>query len=137
MSTNCFEGRRFNREIIVLCIRWHLSFRLSFRDLVEMMAERGLSMAHISIMRWVHHYSPEFERHWDRFARSAGPSWCVDETQVKIRGRRVCLYRAVDRGGEPVGLCLGTRRDVAAAKAFIRKAIKSRQSTQRAITLDG
>jgi transposase-like protein len=50
-----FEGRYFDREIIVLCVRWYLRFKLSFRDLVEMMAERGLSMAHTTIMRWVHH----------------------------------------------------------------------------------
>ena len=66
-----FEGRHFDREIIVLCVRWYLRFKLSFRDLVEMMAERGLSMAHTTIMRWVHHYAPEFERRWNRFARPA------------------------------------------------------------------
>jgi transposase-like protein len=49
-----FEGRHFDREIIVLCVRWYLRFKLSFRDLVEMMAERNLSMAHTTIMRWVH-----------------------------------------------------------------------------------
>ena len=58
-----FEGRHFDREIIVLCVRWYLRFKLSFRDLVEIMAERGLSMAHTTIMHWVHHYVPAFERH--------------------------------------------------------------------------
>ena len=67
-----FEGRHFDREIIVLCVRWYLRFKLSFRDLVEMMAERDLSMAHATIMRWVHHYVPEFERRWNRFARPVG-----------------------------------------------------------------
>src|SRR6202034_622004 len=65
-----FEGRHFDREIIVLCVRWYLRFKLSFRDLVEMMAERGLSMAHTAIMRWMHHYAPAFERRWNRFARA-------------------------------------------------------------------
>src|SRR5271170_6394562 len=64
-----FEGRHFDREIIVLCVRWYLRFKLSLRDLVEMMAERGLLMAHTTIMRWVHHYVPEFERRWNRFTR--------------------------------------------------------------------
>jgi transposase-like protein len=81
-----FEGRHFDREIIVLCVSWHVRFKLSSRDLVEMMAERGLSMAHTTIMRWVHHYTPPFERRWVRFARLVGPSWCVDETYGKIRG---------------------------------------------------
>lgn len=57
-----FKGRYFDHEVIILCVRWYLRFKLSFRNLVEMMEERGLSMAHTTIMRWVHHYSPEFER---------------------------------------------------------------------------
>jgi transposase-like protein len=132
-----FEGRHFDREIIVLCVRWYLRFKLSFRDLVEMMAERNLSMAHTTIMRWVHHYAPEFERRWNRFARPAGSSWRVDETYVKIRGQWVYLYRAVDRAGKTVDFRLSSRRDVAAAKAFFRKAVKSQGSTPTTITLDG
>jgi len=115
----------------------YLRFKLSFRDLVEMMAERGLSMAQTTIMRWVHHYAPEFERSWNRFARSAGSSWRVDETYVKIRGTWVYLYRAVDREGKTVDFRLSSKRDVAAAKAFLRKAIESQGSTPRTITLDG
>jgi transposase-like protein len=132
-----FEGRHFDREIIVLCVRWYLRFKLSFRDLVEMMAERGLSLAHTTIMRWVQHYAPEFERRWNRFARPVGPSWRADETYVKIRGQWVYLYRAVDREGKTVDFRLSARRDVAAAKAFFRKAIKGQGSAPRTITLDG
>ncbi len=132
-----FEGRHFDREIIVLCVRWYLRFKLSFRDLVEMMAERKLSMAHTTIMRWVHHYSPEFERRWNRFARPVGTPWRVDETYVKIRRQWVYLYRAVDRAGKTVDFRLSTRRDVAAAKAFFRKAVKGQGSTPTTITLDG
>jgi transposase-like protein len=65
-------GRHFDREIFILCVRWYLRFKLSFRDLAEMMAERGLSMAHTTIARWVHHYAPEFERRLNRFARPVG-----------------------------------------------------------------
>ena len=97
-----FEGRHFDREIIVLCVRWYLRFKLSFRDLVEMMAERGLSIAHPTIMRWVHHYTPEFEFRWNRFAQPAGASWRVDEAYVKVGGAWVYLYRAVDRAGNTV-----------------------------------
>ncbi|HEX3399914.1 MAG TPA: IS6 family transposase [Acetobacteraceae bacterium] len=131
------EGRHFDREIIVLCVRWYLRFKLSFRDLVEMMAERGLSMTHTTVMRWVHYYAPEFVRRWNRFARPAGSSWRVDETYVKIHGRWMYLYRAVDRQGKTVDFHLSARRDVAAAKAFVRKAIKGQGATPRTITLDG
>jgi transposase-like protein len=132
-----FKGRHFDREVVVLCVRWYLRFKLSYRDLVEMMAERGLSMVHTTIMRWVQHYAPEFERRWNRFARPVGRSWRVDETYVKIRGKWVYLYRAVDREGNTVDFRLSARRDTAAAKAFFRKAIKSQESPPGTITLDG
>ena len=102
-----------------------------------MMAERGLSMAHTTIMRWLHHYVPEFERRWNRFVRPVGPSWRVDETYVKIRGKWVCLYRTVDPEGKTVDFRLSSKRDVTAAKAFFRKAIKGQGWAPRTITLDG
>ena len=132
-----FGGRHFDREVIILCVRWYLRFKLGYRDLVEIMAERGLPMAHTTIMRWVHRYVPEFERRWNRFARPVGQSWRVDETYVKIRGEWVYLYRAVDRDGNTVDFRLSKRGDVGAAKAFFRKAIKRQGSTPRIITLDG
>jgi transposase-like protein len=132
-----FEGRHFDREVIVLCVRWHLRFKLSYRDLMEMTAERGLSMVHTTIMPWVHGYAPEFEQRWNRFARPAGPSWRVDETYVEIRGKWMYWYRSVDRGAKNVDFRLSARRDVAAAKAFLRKAIKSQGSAPETITLDG
>ena len=132
-----FAGRHFDREIIILSVRWYLRFKLSFRDLVEMMTERGLPLAHTTIMRWVRHYALEFERRWNRFARPAGASWRVDETYIKVRGEWVYLYRAVDAAGWTVDFRLSRRRDVAAAKAFFRKALKRQRSAPRSITLDG
>ncbi|MEM5332185.1 IS6 family transposase, partial [Paraburkholderia sp. JHI2823] len=63
-----FGGRHFDREIIILCVRWYLRYKLSFRDLVEMMTERGLSPAHTAILRWVRRYTPRFFKRWNRFA---------------------------------------------------------------------
>ena len=132
-----FKGRHFDREIITLCVRWYLRYKLSFRDLVEMMAERGLSLAHTTIMRWVQRYVPEFEKRWNRFARQVGGSWRVDETYVKIKGRWTYLYRAVDKAGKTVDFLLRAKRDVAAAKAFFRRALASQGRLPHKITLDG
>jgi transposase-like protein len=82
-----FSGRHFDRQIIILCVSWYTSFKLSFRDLVIMMADRGISLAHTTILRWVQHYLPEFEKGWKRYARSVGGSWRMDETYIKVRGQ--------------------------------------------------
>jgi transposase-like protein len=81
-----FKGRHFDREIVVLCVRWYLSFKLSYRDLVAMMSERGVGIAHTTILRWVQHYTPDFEKRWRRFARTVGGYWRMDETYIKVRG---------------------------------------------------
>ena len=117
-----FKGRHFEREIIILCVRWYLRYKLSLRDLVEMMAERGLRLSHTTILRWVQRYVPEFEKRWNRFSRQTGRSWRVDETYVKIHGAWTYLYRAVDREGQTVDFRLSPNRDVAAAKrSFARR----------------
>src|SRR5947208_3199975 len=130
-----FKGRHFDQEIVVLCVRWYLSFKLSYRDLVAMMAERGIELAHTTILRWVQHYTPEFEKRWNRYARQVGGSWRCDETYIKVKGEWVYLYRAVDKAGKTVDFHLSRKRDVNAAKAFLRKAMKQQRIPAK-ITLD-
>jgi transposase-like protein len=131
-----FKGRHYEWEIIILCVRWYLRFKLSCRDLAEMMAERGLSLAHTTIMCRVQGFAPEFERRWNRFVRQSGDSWRVDETYIKIRGVWTYLYRAVDRMGRTVDFRLSPRRDVTAAKLFFRKALRTQGRPPCVITLD-
>jgi transposase-like protein len=111
-----FKGCHFDAEMLV---SWP-GYKLSYRDLAEMMAERGVSVAPSTILRWVQHYTPEFEKRWNRFARPVGGSWRVDETYIKVRGCWVYLYRAVDARGQTVDFRLSPKRDVAAAKALGR-----------------
>jgi transposase-like protein len=102
-----------------------------------MMAERGLSLAHTTILRWVRRYASEFVRRWNRFGRSCGRSWRVDETYIKVRGKWVYLYRAVDKTGQTIDFRLSRTRDVAAAKAFFKKAVTHQGRPPQTITLDG
>ena len=140
-----FGSHHFDREIIVLCVRWYLRFKLSFWDLVEVMAERGLSMAHAPTVRWVHHFAPEFERRWNRFARPVGASWRLDETYVKISGGR-CLHRGpayrtlvvswagLHRPESRVGsrvVCLATARSAGLGTGYERRIREQRRRLPR------
>jgi transposase-like protein len=130
-----YRRRRFDREIIELCVRWYVTYRLSYRDLVAIMAERGVPVSHTTILRWVVHFVPEFERRWNRRARPIHSSWRVDETYICIRGRWNDLYRAVDKFGKTVDFLLRPNRRMADAQAFFRKALS--RGWPRRITLDG
>jgi transposase-like protein len=115
-ADHLFKRRHFDRLIITLCVRWYVSYKLSYRDLVEMMAERGLSMAHTTIMRWVLKFVPVFEQRWRKYARPVGHSWRVDETYIKVKGEWKYLYRAVDKAGQTVDFFGSPHRRIARRK---------------------
>src|SRR5690349_11788105 len=132
-----YHGRRFQTETIELCVRWYITYRLSYRDLVAMMAERGIIVSHTTIMRWVLRYVPEFERRWARYARPVKSSWRMDETAVSVRGGLHYLYRAVDKQGKSVGSLLRADRGMEAAQEFFRRAVATNRSMPRKVNLDG
>lgn len=133
-----YRGRRFQTETIELCVRWYITYRLSYRDLAAMMAERGIIVTHTTIMRWVLRYVPEYERRWDRFARPVHSSWRMDETAVSVRGGLHYLYRAVDKHGKSVGSLLRADRGMDAAQEFFRKAVATNRSRwPLKVNLDG
>lgn len=95
-----YRRRRFPREVIEGCVRWYLTYRLSYRDLVALMTEWDVHVSHTTIMRWVHRYVPEYEQRWNRRAKPVGSSWRMDETYIQTRPKTGCLYRAVDKQGD-------------------------------------
>jgi IS6 family transposase len=136
-ETDLFKWRHYESEIILLCVRWYLRYALSYRDLEEMMRERGLSLDHTTIYRWVQAYAPELEKRIRPHLRPTNDSYRVDETYVKIKGEWKYLYRAVDSTGQTIDFMLSAKRDARAAKRFFRKMLKLPQHpSPRVINVD-
>ncbi|PGU60840.1 IS6 family transposase [Bacillus cereus] len=134
---NLFKWKHYQPELILLTVRWYLRYNLSFRDLVEMMEERGLFIAHTTIMRWVHQYGPELDEQLRCHLKPTNDSWRVDETYVKVKGQWMYLYRSVDSKGNTIDFYLSKTRNHKAAKRFFKKALRSfHVSKPRVITVD-
>ena len=118
-----FKWRHFTPEIILLCVRWYLSYRLSYRDLVEMMDERGLKIAHTTILRWVFKFSFELKERVKPFMSRRCKSWRMDETYIKVKGEWKYLFRAIDKNGDTIDFYLSHKRDYKSALHFFRKTI--------------
>ena len=118
-----FRKRQFAAEIIVTCVRWYLRFSLSLRDMEELMAERGLSVDHTTIWRWTQTYAPEVQRRLQGQIKPKRSTWHMDETFVRIAGRWLYLFRAVDSSGQTVDFYLSETRDREAAKCFLKRAL--------------
>jgi transposase-like protein len=115
---NLFNWKHYQSEIIILCVRWYLKYPLSYRNLQEMMEERGLAINHTTIYRWVVQYSPILNRGLRQHLRKSSDSWRMDETYLKINGKWMYLYRAVDQNGDTIEFWLSKSRDRKAAKKF-------------------
>jgi len=124
MPTISFKGRHFQHDMILQSVRWYLAYALSYRDIEEMMAERGFTVDHSTINRWVLHYSPQLDVAFRRKKKRVGHRWRMDETYVKIKGQWKYYYRAVDKQGQTIDFLLTATRDKKAASRFLRKAIK-------------
>jgi putative transposase len=131
-----FKGRHFDRSVILLCVRWYLAYGLSLRNLEEMMAERGISVDHATIHRWIVRYSPDLLERFNRRKRPVTGKWHIDETYIKVRGQWRYLYRAIDSNGDTVEFWFSERRNLTAAKRFLRKALKRHGRPER-IVIDG
>src|SRR5437588_9798329 len=120
-----FKWRHFEAEIILLCVRWYLRYSLSYRDLEEMMAERGLAVDHTTIYRWVQRYAPELEQRSRPHLKATNDSWRVDETYIKIKGTWTYLYRAVDADGNTLESLLSPTRPRDAQRDYSKQAENS------------
>ena len=111
--TGLFQRCHFDITVIILCIRWDIMYKRSYRDLVAIMAERNVDVVYTTIMRWVQRSVPEFETCWQRSTHPVGASWRVDERYLTVKGKWISLYRAVDRAGQTVDFLLSRHRDSA------------------------
>jgi IS6 family transposase len=118
-----FAGFRFPAEVIVLAVRWYLRYGLSYRDVEELLVERGVEVDHVTVYRWVQRFTPVLADA-ARFARhSPGDRWFVDETYVKVNGAWRYVYRAVDQHGQVIDVLVSKRRDADAARRFFNRAL--------------
>jgi transposase-like protein len=129
-----FKGRQFTAEVILWAVRWYLQFPISYRDLERMLADRGVVVDHTTLFRWIQAYAPELDKRLRPHLSMTTGSWRVDETYVKVKGRWMYLYRAVDARGQTIDFLLSVKRDAAAAAArrFFRKALKQAQHREPA-----
>ncbi len=136
-TMNIFKWKHYEKDIILLTVRWYLKYSLSYRDIAEMMSERGLLISHTTIMRWVHEFGPEIDKRIRPFLNSTNDSFRVDETYIKVKGKWKYLYRGVDSIGNTIDFMLAANRDAPAAKRFFKKALSSSHNqSPRVIAVD-
>ena len=131
-----FKGGHFPKCIVLQGVYWYLRYSLSYRDIEELMEERGVYLDHATVQRWVVKYTPLLEAKFRKKKKSVGTSWRMDETYIKVKGEWHYLYRAVDKEGNTIDFLLTKKRDKKAAKRFFIKAIGNNGIPEK-ITIDG
>src|SRR6185437_12123599 len=133
-----FKWRHFEPAVITCAVGWYLRFSLSYRNVEELLTERGLTADHTTVWRWVQRYAPELNKRCRRELKPTNRSWRVDETYVRVKGKWTYLYRAVDSTGATVDFLPAARRDASAAKRFFRNALRAPgHPPPRVINVDG
>jgi IS6 family transposase len=129
-----FTGFRFPPDVILLAVRWYLRYGLSYRDVEELLAERGIDVDHVTIYRWVQRFTPLVIDAARPCRHSVGDRWFVDETYVKVAGMWRYVYRAVDQHGQVIDVLVSKRRDVAAATRFFEMMLAGRERPREVTT---
>src|ERR687886_1049461 len=135
-SGSAFSGRAFAYDIIALAVRWYVRYRLSYAEVSEWLAERGILVDQSTIYRWVQRFLPLFGAAARHYREPVGPDWRVDETYARIGGRWHYIYRAIDAYGQIVDAYVSPTRDLAAARSFFEVAIASSGTTPRRVITD-
>jgi IS6 family transposase len=124
-NSSPFKWRHYAPDVILLCVRWYCRYSLSYRDVEEMMRERGLTVNHVTVFRWVQRYAPEIDRLMRPHLKMSGTSYRLDETHVNVGKSWKYLCRAVDKDGATIEFMLSAKRDVSVAKRFFKKLMRA------------
>jgi transposase-like protein len=133
-SRSAFAGFRFPPEIIVLALRWYLRYGLSYRDVEDLLAERGIEVDHVTVYRWVQRFTPLLADAARPCRHSVGDCWFMDETYVKVAGKWRYVYRAVDQYGQIIDVYVSPRRDTRAARRFFMRALDAHDAPTEVVT---
>ncbi len=136
VSRSAFAGFRFSSDVIVVAVRWYLRFGLSYRDVEELLAERGVEVNHVTIYRWVMRFTSLLAEAARPCRHAVGDRWQVDETYVKVAGQWRYVYRAIDQFGQVIDVFVSPQRDAKAAHRFFQRAIGATRVTPIEVTTD-
>ncbi len=134
VPSSAFKGFRFPPEIIVLAVRWYLRYGLSYRDVEELLVERGIEVDHVTVFRWVQRFTPLLADAARPCRHAVGDRWFVDETYVKVAGRWRYVYRAIDQYGQIIDVYVSARRDIRAARRFFAAALGAHGEPAEVVT---